>query len=127
MARFLSPEWFDALGALDGDDAGAGGAPRWVIEQVVTGTPRGDVHYQVTVTETGATRIRAGAAAAPTVTFTSAYPTAAAIARGELSTHTALLEGQVRVSGDLSAMAEALGHVVGTDLVPVAVRASTTY
>lgn len=127
MARFLSPEWFAALGAATGDETAALTSSRWVIEQVVTGAPEGDVRYQVIVDDGGTTRIHAGAGATPTVTFTSAYPTAAAIARGELSTHGALMDGRVRVSGDLGAMADALGHVVGTDLVPDAVRDSTTY
>jgi hypothetical protein len=124
MARFLSPEWFAALQGSDVSGTPIEGG--WVLEQVVTAVPGGDVRYQVEVRH-GTPHIRTGALVAPTVIFTSDYPTATAIAQGELSTQAALLDGRVRVSGNLSGLADALGHLRGVDLVPAAVRGSTTY
>ena len=126
MVRFLSPEWFDALEAARVSPAEAPGEDSWTIEQVVTAAPGGDVHYQITIGQ-GTVRIRPGCPAPAAVTFTSSYATAVAIARGELSTQAALLDGHVRVAGDLSGIALALRHLFGVDMVPPDLRAATTY
>jgi hypothetical protein len=124
MARFLSPEWFAALEGAQVSGAHLEGG--WVLEQVVTAAPQGEVRYQVEVRH-GTPQIRSADLVPPTVTFTSDYVTAVAIAQGELSTQAALLDGRVRVSGNLSGLSDALGHLRGIDLVPPTVRGSTTY
>ena len=125
MARFLSQEWFAELDAAVAQSAPPA-AGSWVIEQLVTATPDGDVRYQL-VSADGSVRIQTGTPTPPTVVFTSDYPTAAAIAQGRLSTEAALLDGRVRVAGNLSSVADALGQLSGIDLVPAGVRATTTY
>jgi putative sterol carrier protein len=126
MARFLSPEWFAQLDAVHVAPDPLAEADACVLEQVVTATPQGEVRYQLVVSG-DAVRFEADASQEPTVTFTSDYPTAAAIARGELSTQAALLDGRLRVSGNLSGIGDALRKVSGLDLVPASMRAATTY
>ncbi|HWG72773.1 MAG TPA: SCP2 sterol-binding domain-containing protein [Acidimicrobiales bacterium] len=133
MARFLSAAWFDDLAEHDeGRQGKAVDGGEWVVEQVVTGTPEGAVRYQVaggrSSLDVRRVELRSHPEGASThLTFTSDYQTAAAIARGELSTQAALLEGRIRVSGDLASLADHLERLAGVDLVPAPVRASTTY
>ena len=89
-------------------------------------TPDGEVRYHVIVDGTQS-RIESGSAAQPDVTFTSDYPTAAAIARGELSTQAALMEGRIRVRGDMARMVERPPLLAGIDPLPASLRAETTY
>jgi hypothetical protein len=133
VARFLTPEWF-ALVRAAGEPAGAG-PPDVVVAQVVTGGPDGDVRYRVEVRGARATLV-SGANGDADMTFTSDYTTAAAIARGDLSTQAALLEGRIRVSGSPAALSDrhpALGRAEtpeatgDLDPVPASVRAETTY
>ncbi len=98
MERFLSPAWFTRL-AAGAPAAGAGGDI--VLQQVVTGAPEDEIRYQVSVSDGRAT-IHRGSPAKADMTFTSDYETAAAIAGGTLSTETALSEGRIGVSGNLS-------------------------
>jgi len=126
MARFLSPEWFAQLDAVHAASNVPAKDDPCVLEQVVTATPLGEVRYQLVVSGE-AVRFEGGSTREPTVTFTSDYGTAAAIARGELSTQAALLDGRLRVSGNLSGISDALRQVSGLDLVPASVRAATTY
>ncbi|MGH9077953.1 MAG: SCP2 sterol-binding domain-containing protein [Acidimicrobiales bacterium] len=133
MARFLSAEWFDELDRVapaGGTGAGPGQA-RPLANQVVTATPDGEVRYQVVVSDAGVGVRRLAPGVPPPgsapLTFTSDYTTASAIARGELSAQTALLEGHLRVAGNSTGMSEDLAQLAGTDLVPAGVRATTTY
>lgn len=98
MERFLSPAWFDRV-ASDADP-GAEQA-EIVLQQVVTGAPEGEVRYQVIIGGGRATILR-GSPAEADMTFTSDYKTATAIASGTMSTETALSEGRIRVTGNLS-------------------------
>jgi hypothetical protein len=129
MARFLSGEWFDALAAADPHAELPGAPADLVIEQIVTGTPEGDVRYQIWI---GAGQLRVVGPREvldpePAVTFTSDYTTMAAVASGRLSTNAALLEGRMRVGGRTTALAEQRSNLANIDLVPSAVRAATTY
>ena len=134
MARFLSAAWFDDLAEhAEGRPEKIVEGGEWVVEQVVTGTPEGAVRYQVaggrSSVDVRLVEPPRQQDQAPTthLTFTSDYQTAAAIARGELSTQAALLEGRIRVSGDLASLTDHLERLAGVDLVPAPVRASTTY
>lgn len=131
MARFLSAAWFDELeeSRREAGEPGGGAegeAAEAVIEQVVTGAPEGEVRYQV-VTAGRGLRVRHPAEGAAPLTFTSDYATAASIARGELSTQTALLDGRLRVSGTASGLAERIDELTEIDLVPAGLRATTTF
>ncbi len=126
MVRFLSAAWFDELARHRAEPAGGRERAEAVVTQVVTGTPDGDVAYQIVV-EDGAVSVRRAERQTSPLAFTSDYLTAAAIARGELSTQAALLEGRLRVSGNSAGMAGRYDLLAGIDLVPAALRAATTY
>lgn len=130
MVRFLSPAWFELVAdqqAPPAPERGGGDAPApLVLQQVVTGTPDGEVCYQVVV-GAGRTSIAPGRAAEPDVTFTSDWPTATAIAQGALSTQAALLDGRIRISGTMAPLAARAGELAALDPVPAPVRAATTY
>jgi putative sterol carrier protein len=123
VARYLSNEWFDQLGAVTGDPAAAADL---VLEHLVTGGPDGNVDYHVRVAGGAATIFR-GPAADPDVTFAEDYDTAAAIAGGRLSAPAALLAGRIRVGGDMAALIAHQDMLSVTDPIPAAVRSSTTY
>jgi putative sterol carrier protein len=101
---------------------------RLVLEQVVTGSPDGNVSYFVVV-ENGTARLVESASAeeVPDLTITSDWDTAAAIAKGELATQAAIMQGRLRVRGNLATLARRVGDLAGLDLVPDAVREATTY
>jgi hypothetical protein len=129
VARFLSSEWFDELAAgrvpLPPDAEGGS----LVLEQVVEGTPHGDVRYLVIV-RAGQARVERAtgeAATAVDLTITADWVTASAIAQGTLSAHRALMEGRLRVRGSTSRLSGHEADLVGLDPVPPAVRDRTTY
>lgn len=110
MVRYLSQEWFDEVNeaarrstALKAATAGV----RLTLQQVVTGTPDGDVRYWLRIDD-GSVEARLGAAAAgeasPDATVTQSYETAAAVIRGELSTEEAFLGGRIRLRGDIGVL-----------------------
>ena len=123
MARYLSGGWFETLERYG---ARPGGQDACVVRHVVTGTPEGEVRYQVVVGDDGA-RVRRDDAGEADLTFTSDYRTAAAITRGELSTESALLAGKVRVAGNVAAATPHLQRLAGQDLLPPPVRETTTF
>jgi hypothetical protein len=97
-----------------------------VVEQVVTGTPDGEVRY--VVVGGASPRIETGPAGAePDLTFTVDWPTACAVAQGGISAQQALTDGRLRVRGNLSRLAGRLADLNGIDPVPPEVRRTTTY
>jgi hypothetical protein len=120
----LSQEWFDELPAV-GDESGE---PDLIVEVAVSGTPDGDVRYQVVVRGERATVVSQQAAFTPAqVSMKSDYATMAGLACGKLSALDVLSAGQARVSGDVGALSANQSGVSGLDLVPPAIRATTTY
>jgi hypothetical protein len=142
MARFLSREWFyevappaeagdvDAAGDADEDpDAGHGGDDRLVLEQVVLGTPDGEVRYRV-VLRSGRARILPAMwteSAPADLTFTCDWATATAIAQGLLPAQTALMQGRLRIRGSVSRISGQAQQLIGLDPVPEEIRRRTTY
>lgn len=127
MVRFLSTEWFERVEAAQGDPpAAARGENRLVLAQAVTDGPEGTVGYQVVV-EDGRASVSRGAPDDADVTFTTNYATAAAIARGELSTQAALSAGRIRVAGNLGLLVSRHGAITALATVPGTVRRETTY
>lgn len=127
MVRFLSPEWFAAVAAAR--PSGAEPPAELVLEQVVESTPDGRVAYRV---ETAGGRARIvwpvpDPSSPPDLRITSDWPTAVAIARGELSTQNALMQGRLRVSGNPQNLAGPATALEGADPVPDEVRERTTY
>jgi hypothetical protein len=121
VARYLSEAWFEEVAAAT--PTGTGGL---TLQQVVTGAPEGEIRYHVSVGG-GSTWVRAGQAEAPDATFTEDYSTATAVARGKLSVYTALLEGRIRVAGNMAVLTARQDELVGVDPLPDAVRAATTF
>ena len=129
MAAYLSAAWFEDVNRAARADEGLAGVTagaRVTIQQVVTGGPAGDVRYWVRVDD-GAVEAGPGTAEAPDATVTQSYETAVAVSRGELSVEQALLDGRVRLSGDVSLL---LRHATALGGVAAAfgeVRNRTTY
>ena len=127
MARFLSPEWFAEVAAAAGP---TGGEPAEVVlEQVVEGSPEGPTRYRVEISSGRARIVWPVADEAPPadLRITSDWTTAVALARGELSTQTALMQGRLRMSGNPQRLADTAAALEGVDPVPPTVRASTTF
>ncbi len=127
MARYLSEEWFSSVRSEPA--ASPTGPAPLILEQVVRATPDGDVIYRVEVSG-GQARIvwpvPAGGAPAD-LRISSDWDTAVAVARGELSTQRALMEGRLRVSGHPAHVAELTDGLSAVDPVPVEVRQATTF
>lgn len=131
MARFLSSEWFDEVARhtpATPPPAGAAPRDRLVMRQIVQGTPEGEVSYHVVV-ESGEARISPpGTDAGPAdLTITTTWETAVALAQGKMPAQAALVEGRLRVRGNLATIGTAAGGLAGLDPVPVEVREATTY
>ena len=127
--RYLSPEWLDAAGAALAADESLAEALAEVtltVEQAVDGTPDGTVRWHVAI-EAGKVVLTAGPAARPDVRFTTSYPVAAAVARGDLSAQRAFIDGGLRVGGDLSLVIAHQRALAAIDDALAPVRAATTY
>jgi len=122
VAAFVSREWIEQL-----DAAGVAVDPdvEFELEQVVTGSPYGDVRYRLTLRD-GRLRVRpeehgdAAAAASdtsasdtpasagpPDAVLTLSYATAVGLATGRLTGSDAFEEGLVRFSGRLGRLQDA--------------------
>ena len=124
MARYLSAEWFALVAS-----APLAEPARLVLEQVVGDTPDGPVVYRV---EVGSDRARVSwpvpaDAPAADLRITTDWATAVSIARGDLSTQRALMQGRFKVSGSPDELAGATSTLAGCDPVPAAVRDNTTF
>ena len=143
MARFLSADWFAEIAAVaavaadmppEAASAGqmAAGGEQLVLEQVVHGTPDGEVRYRV-VARNRAARIEPvgvtsnGPSGAPDLTISCDWATAVAMAQGHLSAQGALMAGRLRVRGNLARLSGWAADLTGLDPVPPAVRRRTTY
>ena len=131
MPRFLSPEWFEEVAShtpAHGPDRNSPADDRLVLRQVVRGTPDGEVCYHVIV-EGGSARVLPPGSdpGPPDLTITSDWETASGIAQGTLATQAALIDGRLRVSGNLAAVARHSSGLAGLDPVPVGLRDRTSY
>jgi hypothetical protein len=126
MARFLSDAWFDEL---SGEQVPAGSqASDLVVEVIASGAPEGEVRYQLVMELDGPRLVsRREDFRHPQVELRAAYATLAGIAAGELSAIDALSAGLARVSGNIAALSVNQSGIGGLDLLPPAVRATTTF
>lgn len=140
MARYLSREWFAEVQQATPDPqpatlsgrptaAGGDGAPTAVLEQVVRGGPDGTVTYRVELTAGQARIVWPVPEDAPPadLRLSCDWPTAVSVAKGELSTQRALMQGRLRLSGNPGRLASLAGEVQGLDPLPQSVRQDTTY
>ena len=127
MARFLTPEWFEALKAAAATSTTTpSDGVHLVLRQVVTGGPDGDVEYSVAVDD-GSVDVRPGPPDRVDATFTEDYETAAAINRGDLSPQEAFMTGRIRVSGNVAVLVASQAALAELAPVLASVRATTTY
>ena len=150
MARFLSEAWFDELSVgaerLAGPQGTAGHAgaseqvsrgervaaesraPGLVVEVIASGAPEGEVRYQLVMDLDGPRLVsRREDFRRAHVELRAGYATLAGIAAGELSAIDALSGGLARVSGNIAALSVNQSGIGGLDLLPPAVRATTTF
>jgi hypothetical protein len=135
MSRFLSPDWFAEVGRQAPAPSGteATDESRLTLEQVVHGTPDGDVRYRVVV-GSGTAHIEPPLASSPNggpgppdLTIACDWATAVAMAQGALSAQAALMAGRLRVRGNLARLSGRGADLIGLDPVPEDVRRHTTY
>ena len=137
MACFLSPEWFDELGAseLQGRPVVAAAAPTGAADLVVgvavasaPWAPDGEVRYQVAVKGTQAVVLcRPDVWRSAQVVLNADYATMAGIASGRLSALDAMSSGQARITGNTAALSAHQAVLEALDLVPPSVRATTSF
>lgn len=133
MASYLSPEWFNEMQQAADSWRPSDPAPeaqnerrQIIIAENITSSPYGDVSYVMTIGESLA--ITQEAAQEPAdVTFVQDYETATQMHKGDLSTHQALFDGKLRVSGNLNALLENDEMIRGVSPAFSAVREQTTY
>ena len=103
--RFLSEEWAQAVkDGLNANEAfrSASKGSRALIQQVVT-KGDDDLSYWMEI-DNGTAEVGTGRAEKPSLTITSSYETAEALAKGELSPMAAFMSGKIEVSNVMSAM-----------------------
>ncbi len=131
VLEFLSDEWIQALADACDRTAGAraGREERLVVEPAVLDVPnRGEVRYRMLFDAKSCTVERVGLDAPPAdVRLETDYPTAVALARGELNAQAALTEGKLRISGDIARLAGRASALAQLADHFVAVRRATTY
>ncbi len=125
MARFLTAEWIEALGAAARDAAVPAGISL-VIQQVVTDEAGDEVRYHLILGD-GHLTVRPGEAEAADVTLVQSREVAAALSRGELNAQQALEAGRLKLRGDIGQLARHGKALTAVEDVFAAVRAATTY
>ncbi len=125
MARYLSAEWFASAAPSDPLPEPV----QLVLEQVVRDTPDGTVVYRVEVAGSHARIVWPVPEDAPPtdLRISTDWPTAVSVARGDLSTQRALMEGRLRVSGSPDRLGDVSSSLEGVDAVPDQVRRETTF
>jgi alkyl sulfatase BDS1-like metallo-beta-lactamase superfamily hydrolase len=128
VARYLTPEWFEELNSAARSDevrAAAVGA-RLSLQQIVTGGPGGDVRYWVRLDD-GTVEAGLGDAEDRDATVTQSWDTAVAVMAGDLDVQTALMRGQVRISGNVAPLIEAQAAMEAVTAAFQRVRQGTSY
>jgi putative sterol carrier protein len=110
--KFLSEEWAQAMQeALNSNDAfkSSAGSQTAKVQQVVTGTPEGEVRYWFKL-EGGVASLGVGELGEPAdATITQDYETAEKLMKNELTGTAAYMSGKLRVSGDLMKLMQLQG------------------
>jgi len=131
VAEFLSDEWIRALGAAARAAYAARDADAevLVVEPVVRDVPgRGEIRYRVTCDTTVRDVTGPSPHDAPAdVRLETDYPTAAALARGEVNAQHALADGRLTVSGDVARLAGHASAIAKLGDLFAALRATTSF
>jgi len=128
MARYLSAKWFEEVNAAAGQlpSAEVTVPARLTLQQLVTGGPDGDVRYWVRMAG-GTVEAGLGEAESPDATISQSYDTAVAVVRGQTRVQTALMSGDIRVSGDVATLVDHHESLQSLDAALADVRRRTTY
>ena len=101
MPKYLSQEWLDQSKTLAADQPERPGASAR-MQYVVTGGPDGDVSYYWVLENGRLLDSRLGSLDDAEVTLTSTWDDSVSIARGELDTNAAFMQGRVKVAGNMA-------------------------
>lgn len=101
MAAFLASEWLELQREAAQDLPGEPGLST-TIQHVVTGAPSGNVTYVTKVVDGRVVEATEGKAAEADLTFTMSYDGAQRVARGELLTDVAFMQGGLKAEGDMA-------------------------
>lgn len=126
--QYLSDEWMTAAGqALMKDESLAAlGPPRLSLQYEVTGAPDGKRSYTVRLGD-GPAELVPGVDGDADASFTVDYPTAAAVAKGELAVQVAFMQGRLKLGGDVNVLIRRSAELKGLDDALAAVRTETEY
>jgi alkyl sulfatase BDS1-like metallo-beta-lactamase superfamily hydrolase len=128
VARYLSPEWFDELNAAarKRSEPPPAGSARLSLQQVVTGSPDGDVRYWVRMDE-GTVTAGIGEAESPDAVISQSYDTAVRVVRGDIQVQTALMSGEIRLAGNIATLVDHQESLRGLDATFSELRGRTSY
>jgi putative sterol carrier protein len=101
MAKWLTQEWLDEVKKMAEDQPSRPGASA-VLQYVVTGGPEGEVKYYWVVEDGKLTGIGLGEREDAQVTMTMSYEDARRIQKNELDANSAVMQGRIKVGGDMS-------------------------
>jgi len=129
VARYLSPEWFDDLNAAARKKPGPpqAGSDRLCLQQVVTGTPAGDVRYWIRLDDEGAVTAGLGEVDSPDAVISQSYDTAVSVVRGDTRVQTALMSGEIRLAGIFDTLGDHREALRGLDATFSELRGRTSY
>jgi len=105
LAKFLTPEWLEALVATVSAHEGfmsSIGDIDLTLQFEIPDAPEGTEPTYYMQIANGQLSAAAGPAEAPDATITHNYETAAAISKGELNTQMAFMTGKLKVSGNMA-------------------------
>ncbi|HSH60302.1 MAG TPA: SCP2 sterol-binding domain-containing protein [Acidimicrobiales bacterium] len=132
MARYLSAEWFDDLNAAARQlpDPAPGPAPavagRLNLQQVVTDSPDGEVRYWVRL-DHGRVTAGLGETESPDAVISQSYDTAVGVVTGAIRVQTALMSGEIRLTGNVAALIENQEALRGLNAAFSDLRDRTSY
>jgi len=101
MATFLTDDWLELQRKAAADLPGEAGVSA-TVDHVVSGSPAGNVLYTTTFQDGRLVEVSEGKSATPDLTFTETYEGAQLVARGELETGTAFMQGSLKVEGEMA-------------------------
>ncbi|MCB0991694.1 MAG: SCP2 sterol-binding domain-containing protein [Acidimicrobiales bacterium] len=127
--KYLSSEWLDAVRAAvstDAELAEAAADTELVLQQVVTGTPFGEVAYFITF-DRGEVYVQAGVASSSDVAFTQDYETAVAVHEGRSNALEAFQSGRISIKGEVAKLTANQGVIGRLDSAFSAVNSSVEF